>query len=42
MQPEELGQASRDRGLVASPASKSCDLLVMLAIRVNNLLESGT
>jgi hypothetical protein len=42
MQLEDLGQAFRGRGLVASPASKSCGLLVVLAIRVNNLLESGT
>ena len=42
MQPGELGQAFRDRGLVASLASKNYGLLVILAIRVNNLLESGT
>jgi hypothetical protein len=42
MQPEELGKAFRDRGLAASPASKSCGVLVILAILVNHLLESGT
>jgi hypothetical protein len=42
MQPEELGQALRGRGLVVSPASKNYGILVILAIWVNNLLESGT